>query len=102
MWEFLLGCYSLSSTTGYKRRLRTARRSILCTMLFIYSTLTAYFIVYFIHCINSFPPMGVNFSGNLCFDKITDQYVPGYNHIVPFKLGDLNGETKLSGSLLKP
>ncbi|XP_023763180.1 protein TIC236, chloroplastic [Lactuca sativa] len=46
--------------------------------------------------------MDVNFSGNLCFDKIMDQYVPGYNHLVPFKLGDLNGETKLSGSLLKP
>ncbi|KAK9073158.1 hypothetical protein SSX86_007482 [Deinandra increscens subsp. villosa] len=46
--------------------------------------------------------MDVNFSGSLCFDKIMDQYVPGYNHLVPFKLGDLNGETKLSGSLLKP
>lgn len=46
--------------------------------------------------------MDVNFSGNLCFDKIMDQYVPGYNHLIPFKLGDLNGETKLSGSLLKP
>ncbi|XP_071741656.1 protein TIC236, chloroplastic-like [Rutidosis leptorrhynchoides] len=46
--------------------------------------------------------MDVNFSGNLCFDKIMGQYVPGYNHLVPFKLGDLNGETKLSGSLLKP
>nr|XP_043627269.1 protein TIC236, chloroplastic [Erigeron canadensis] len=46
--------------------------------------------------------MDVNFSGSLCFDKIMDQYIPGYNHLVPFKLGDLNGETKLSGSLLKP
>ncbi|XP_024989415.1 uncharacterized protein LOC112523955 isoform X2 [Cynara cardunculus var. scolymus] len=46
--------------------------------------------------------MDVNFSGNLCFDKLMDQYVPGYIHLVPFKLGDLNGETKLSGSLLKP
>ncbi|KAI7745119.1 hypothetical protein M8C21_032015, partial [Ambrosia artemisiifolia] len=46
--------------------------------------------------------MDVNFSGSLCFDKIMDQYVPGYNHLIPFKLGDLNGETKLSGSLLKP
>ncbi|CAH1440598.1 unnamed protein product [Lactuca virosa] len=25
VWEFLLGCYSLSSTTDYRRRLRTAR-----------------------------------------------------------------------------
>ncbi|KAJ9563032.1 hypothetical protein OSB04_008192 [Centaurea solstitialis] len=46
--------------------------------------------------------MDVNFSGSLCFDKLMDQYVPGYIHLVPFKLGDLNGETKLSGSLLKP
>lgn len=46
--------------------------------------------------------MDVNFSGSLCFDKIMDQYVGGYNQTVPFKLGDLNGETKLSGSLLKP
>ncbi|KAI3718710.1 hypothetical protein L6452_19592 [Arctium lappa] len=46
--------------------------------------------------------MDVNFSGNLCFDKLMGQYVPGYIHLVPFKLGDLNGETKLSGSLLKP
>ncbi|KAL8218910.1 hypothetical protein R6Q57_022283 [Mikania cordata] len=46
--------------------------------------------------------MDVNLSGNLCFDKIMDQYVPGYNHLAPFKLGELNGETKLSGSLLKP
>lgn len=46
--------------------------------------------------------MDVNFSGSLCFDKIMNQYFPGYNHLAPFKLGDLNGETKLSGSLLKP
>ncbi|KAI3695763.1 hypothetical protein L1987_78763 [Smallanthus sonchifolius] len=46
--------------------------------------------------------MDVNLSGSLCFDKIMDQYVPGYNHLVPFKFGDLNGETKLSGALLKP
>ncbi|KAL7608850.1 hypothetical protein Lser_V15G13643 [Lactuca serriola] len=26
VWEFLLGCYSLSSTADYRRRLRTARR----------------------------------------------------------------------------
>lgn len=46
--------------------------------------------------------MDVNFSGNLCFDKIMNQYVPGYVHLVPLKIGDLNGETKLSGSLLRP
>lgn len=44
----------------------------------------------------------VNFSGNLSFDKIMGQYLPGYLHLMPFKLGDINGETKLSGALLKP
>ncbi|CAA3032817.1 Hypothetical predicted protein, partial [Olea europaea subsp. europaea] len=27
VWEFLLGCYALSSTAKYRRQLRTARRS---------------------------------------------------------------------------
>lgn len=46
--------------------------------------------------------MDVNFSGSLGFDKIMDRYVPGYLQLAPYKLGDLNGETKLSGSLLRP
>ncbi|XP_042046608.1 protein TIC236, chloroplastic-like isoform X1 [Salvia splendens] len=46
--------------------------------------------------------MDVNFSGILCFDKIMHRYIPGYLQTMPFKLGDLNGETKVSGSLLKP
>ncbi|KAL9176932.1 hypothetical protein ABFS82_01G026400 [Erythranthe guttata] len=46
--------------------------------------------------------MDVNFSGNLCFDKIMHRYIPGYLQTMPFKLGDLNGETKVSGSLSKP
>ncbi|KAK2983126.1 hypothetical protein RJ640_022598 [Escallonia rubra] len=46
--------------------------------------------------------MDVNFSGNFCFDKIMHRYVPGYLHLVPLKLGEFNGETKLSGSLLRP
>uniref|UniRef100_A0A5B7AB30 Translocation and assembly module TamB C-terminal domain-containing protein n=1 Tax=Davidia involucrata TaxID=16924 RepID=A0A5B7AB30_DAVIN len=46
--------------------------------------------------------MDVNFSGNLCFDKIMHRYLPGYLHLMALKLGDLNGETKLSGSLLRP
>ncbi|RAL48542.1 hypothetical protein DM860_005966 [Cuscuta australis] len=46
--------------------------------------------------------MDFNFSGNLCFDKIVHRYESGYLHTVPFKLGDLNGETKVSGSLLRP
>ncbi|KAL3650861.1 hypothetical protein CASFOL_007264 [Castilleja foliolosa] len=46
--------------------------------------------------------MDVNFSGNLCFDKIMHRYIPSYLHAMPLKLGDLNGETKVSGSLLRP
>ncbi|PON53076.1 hypothetical protein PanWU01x14_204560 [Parasponia andersonii] len=46
--------------------------------------------------------MDVNFSGSLCFDKILDRYMPGYLQLIPLNLGDLNGETKLSGSLLRP
>lgn len=46
--------------------------------------------------------MDVNFSGNLSFDKIMQRYIPRYLHLMPLKLGDLSGETKLSGSLLKP
>lgn len=44
----------------------------------------------------------VNFSGNLSFDKIMHRYIPGYLHMMSLKLGDFNGETKLSGSLLRP
>ncbi|KAL9679738.1 hypothetical protein QQ045_017604 [Rhodiola kirilowii] len=44
----------------------------------------------------------VDFSGTVSFDKIIGRYLPGYPHLIPIKLGDINGETKLSGSLLKP
>ncbi|KAK4774964.1 hypothetical protein SAY86_009899 [Trapa natans] len=44
----------------------------------------------------------VNLSGNLFFEKILQRYSPGYLHVMPLKLGDLSGETKLSGSLLRP
>ncbi|KAI4337379.1 hypothetical protein L6164_015804 [Bauhinia variegata] len=44
----------------------------------------------------------VSFSGNLAFDKIMLHYVPSYYHLMPLNLGDISGETKLSGSLLKP
>ncbi|KAF7830224.1 uncharacterized protein G2W53_012557 [Senna tora] len=43
-----------------------------------------------------------NFSGSLAFDKIVLRYIPNYDNLMPLKLGDLNGETKLSGSLLRP
>ncbi|RDY09726.1 hypothetical protein CR513_05851, partial [Mucuna pruriens] len=44
----------------------------------------------------------VNFSGSFAFDNIVLRYVPSYYHQLPLKLGILNGETKLSGSLLRP
>ncbi|CAK7353466.1 unnamed protein product [Dovyalis caffra] len=44
----------------------------------------------------------VNFSGNFSFDKIMHRYIPEYLQLMPLKLGDLTGETKLSGSLLRP
>ncbi|XP_059275165.1 protein TIC236, chloroplastic isoform X2 [Lycium ferocissimum] len=46
--------------------------------------------------------MDVNFSGNLSFDKIMDRYLPGFLQLMPLKLGHLNGDTKISGSLLRP
>ncbi|XP_015886014.3 protein TIC236, chloroplastic isoform X1 [Ziziphus jujuba] len=46
--------------------------------------------------------MDVNFSGSLCFDKIMHRYIPGYLQLMPLKLGELSGETKLSGSLFRP
>ncbi|KAH9616453.1 hypothetical protein KSS87_018431 [Heliosperma pusillum] len=46
--------------------------------------------------------MDVNFSGSLPFDKILHRYVPGCLDLLPMKLGELKGETKLSGCLLRP
>lgn len=46
--------------------------------------------------------LDVNFSGNLCFDKILHRYLPSYLDNLPIKLGELKGETKVSGSLLTP
>lgn len=46
--------------------------------------------------------LDVNFSGNVSFDKVFHRYVPEYLNPGPLKLGDLTGETKLSGALLKP
>ncbi|XP_061346271.1 protein TIC236, chloroplastic-like [Gastrolobium bilobum] len=44
----------------------------------------------------------VNFSGSLPFEKMVLCYIPNYHHQMPLKFGVLNGETKLSGSLLRP
>lgn len=46
--------------------------------------------------------MDLNFSGNVSFDKIMHRYMSGYLDLMPLKLGLLNGETKVSGSLLRP
>lgn len=46
--------------------------------------------------------LDVNFSGSLCFNKILHRYLPGFLDLLPMKLGELKGETKVSGSLLKP
>ncbi|RYQ90040.1 hypothetical protein Ahy_B09g096350 isoform A [Arachis hypogaea] len=44
----------------------------------------------------------VNLSGSLAFEKILLRYLPNYHHQMPLKFGVLNGETKLSGALLRP
>ncbi|KAL9233913.1 hypothetical protein vseg_008847 [Gypsophila vaccaria] len=46
--------------------------------------------------------LDVNLSGNLSFEKILHRYVPGCLDLLPMKLGELKGETKVSGCLLKP
>ncbi|CAH8263567.1 unnamed protein product [Arabidopsis lyrata] len=46
--------------------------------------------------------LDVNFSGNVTFDKVLHRYMPEYLNLGSLKLGDLTGETKLSGALLKP
>ncbi|CAF2280838.1 unnamed protein product [Brassica napus] len=46
--------------------------------------------------------LDVNFSGNISFDKVLHRYMPEYLNPGMLKLGDLTGETKLSGALLKP
>ncbi|KAI3996165.1 hypothetical protein MKX01_022659 [Papaver californicum] len=46
--------------------------------------------------------MDVNFSGNLSFDKVMHRYLPGEIQLMPVKIGELKGETKLSGALLRP
>ncbi|KAL1341427.1 hypothetical protein AAHE18_09G085600 [Arachis hypogaea] len=44
----------------------------------------------------------VNLSGSLAVEKILLRYLPNYHHQMPLKFGVLNGETKLSGALLRP
>ncbi|RWR73231.1 Protein of unknown function DUF490 [Cinnamomum micranthum f. kanehirae] len=47
--------------------------------------------------------MDVNLSGKLSsFEKVISRYLPGGNQLMPIKIGEINGETKLSGSLSRP
>lgn len=44
----------------------------------------------------------VNLSGKFLFDKVLHRYFPDVIQLTPLKIGELNGETKLSGSILRP
>ncbi|KAK9149506.1 hypothetical protein Scep_008263 [Stephania cephalantha] len=46
--------------------------------------------------------LDVNFSGTLAFNKIMYRYLPSEIQLLPMKIGEVNGETKVSGSLLRP
>lgn len=44
----------------------------------------------------------VNLSGKFIFDNVLHRYLPQGVQLVPLKIGEINGETKLSGSLFRP
>ncbi|CAN6442192.1 unnamed protein product [Victoria cruziana] len=46
--------------------------------------------------------LDVNWSGSMSFDEVICRYLPADVQPLPVKIGHINGETKLSGSLLKP
>ncbi|XP_039810202.1 protein SUBSTANDARD STARCH GRAIN 4, chloroplastic-like isoform X2 [Panicum virgatum] len=46
--------------------------------------------------------MDINLSGTILLDKVLHRYIPGGIQLIPLKIGELNGETRLSGSLVKP
>ncbi|CAD5167233.1 unnamed protein product [Musa acuminata subsp. malaccensis] len=46
--------------------------------------------------------MDINLSGNFVLDKVLHRYVPKGVQLMPLRIGELNGETRLSGSLLRP
>ncbi|TVU21519.1 hypothetical protein EJB05_31159, partial [Eragrostis curvula] len=46
--------------------------------------------------------MDINLSGSILLDKVLHRYIPGGVQLIPLKIGELNGETRLSGSLIKP
>nr|CAB3471992.1 unnamed protein product [Digitaria exilis] len=46
--------------------------------------------------------MDINLSGTILLDKVLHRYIPGGTQPIPLKIGELNGETRLSGSLNRP
>ncbi|ONM29472.1 embryo defective 2410 [Zea mays] len=46
--------------------------------------------------------MDINLSGTILLDKVLHRYIPGGIQLIPLKIGELNGETRLSGSLIRP
>ncbi|URE40528.1 hypothetical protein MUK42_06558 [Musa troglodytarum] len=46
--------------------------------------------------------MDINLSGNFLLDKVLHRYVPKGVQLMPLRIGELNGETRLSGSLSRP
>uniref|UniRef100_A0A0D9UXI8 Translocation and assembly module TamB C-terminal domain-containing protein n=1 Tax=Leersia perrieri TaxID=77586 RepID=A0A0D9UXI8_9ORYZ len=46
--------------------------------------------------------MDINLSGSILLDKVLQRYIPGGIQLIPLKIGELNGETRLSGSLIRP
>uniref|UniRef100_A0A6V7QQ20 Translocation and assembly module TamB C-terminal domain-containing protein n=1 Tax=Ananas comosus var. bracteatus TaxID=296719 RepID=A0A6V7QQ20_ANACO len=46
--------------------------------------------------------MDVNLSGNILLDKVLQRYMPGGVPLTALKIGELNGETRVSGPLLRP
>lgn len=76
---------------------------MICKILYeVFSFFSQKFIIFILQGEMDDMATDVNFSGNLPFEKIMHRYLTGHLHLVPLKLGDLNVETKLSGSLLRP
>ncbi|XP_068647537.1 protein TIC236, chloroplastic [Aristolochia californica] len=46
--------------------------------------------------------MDINLSGNLAFDRVIHRYLPCEIQLLPLKIGEINGGTRLSGSLSRP
>ncbi|KAG8053184.1 hypothetical protein GUJ93_ZPchr0001g29271 [Zizania palustris] len=46
--------------------------------------------------------MDINLSGSILLDKVLHRYIPRGIQPIPLKIGELNGETRLSGPLIRP